>query len=297
VYWANRPAAAETSDNSFAESLTPTQTVVQTSQTILITPPLRGLALGAVSNGASSTRFRPGRGGLTGRAFLTTNPPPEIPFDVTASPECQHLAETPPTTKNYVVSPDGGLADVLVWLKPNPSREIVDPVRETIELTFTNCGLQPRMVAALPWHTFVARNNDSIRHVLHIRLRDELAPMTEIELHPGQTLSERFGVLLGAKGKLFLSLRCGLHPWEQAYASLVTSPFFAVTDANGRFAINDVPAGNYKVEAFHRHATGTNAIVGSIRIDSGRARNWDVGFLPRLVAPQEWLSAQAPKSE
>ena len=276
-----------------------TQTVVQTSQTIVITPPLRGLALGAVSNRATSSRISGGRGSLTGRVHLTHNPPPEIPYDVTGSPECRHLADDPPTTQNYVLSPDGGLSDVLVWLKPDPPREmVVDPAPQTkIELTFTNCELQPRSVAILPWYSVRIRNSDATKHVLQIRVADNFAPMTEVALSPGAVLDKHPFKLFGTTNRLFMSLRCGLHPWEQAYVSFARTPYVAITDSEGRYVINHVPAGTYQVEAFHRLATGAKGIAGEVKIDAGVARPWNVGLQPRAPQPGGQLSQRTPGTE
>ena len=42
-----------------------------------------------------------------------------------------------------------------------------------------------------------------------------------------------------------------LHSWAQAYVAVVSHPFFAVTDENGRFTIANLPDGTYEIEAWH----------------------------------------------
>ncbi len=49
-------------------------------------------------------------------------------------------------------------------------------------------------------------------------------------------------------------LQCGQHNYMEAEARIVWNPYYSVTDANGRFELNQVPAGKYKVTAWHPYA-------------------------------------------
>jgi hypothetical protein len=40
----------------------------------------------------------------------------------------------------------------------------------------------------------------------------------------------------------------------EAEARIVWNPYFSVTDSNGSFKLNQVPAGKYKVTAWHPYA-------------------------------------------
>lgn len=53
-----------------------------------------------------------------------------------------------------------------------------------------------------------------------------------------------------ADGSVF-KLICDQHEFMQFWALPVTSPFYAVAGEDGKFAIKDVPAGKYKVVAWH----------------------------------------------
>ena len=49
-----------------------------------------------------------------------------------------------------------------------------------------------------------------------------------------------------------MKFQCDVHPWMFAWITVVDSPYFAVTDSNGKFTIKDVPPGKYTVVATHR---------------------------------------------
>jgi hypothetical protein len=48
-----------------------------------------------------------------------------------------------------------------------------------------------------------------------------------------------------------VSVRCDLHPWMQAWLGVVDHPYFAVTGADGRYRLADVPPGDYTVAVWH----------------------------------------------
>ena len=48
-----------------------------------------------------------------------------------------------------------------------------------------------------------------------------------------------------------VTLVCDLHNWMKSYVCVVDHPFFAVTDAEGRFTIEGLPPGKYSLRTWH----------------------------------------------
>lgn len=46
-------------------------------------------------------------------------------------------------------------------------------------------------------------------------------------------------------------IKCDVHPWMNAYASVFDHPYYAVSDNTGAFKIENVPAGDYTLELWH----------------------------------------------
>jgi carboxypeptidase family protein len=68
-----------------------------------------------------------------------------------------------------------------------------------------------------------------------------------------------------------IPVRCDLHPWMQAWVGVLAHPYFAVTGADGRFTLSDVPPGRYTVAVWHerfgtRETTVTLAPKGSAAV-------------------------------
>ncbi len=66
----------------------------------------------------------------------------------------------------------------------------------------------------------------------------------------GKGLDKPIKLRKADQGSVF-KLICDQHEFMQFWALPVTSPFYAVAGEDGKFAIKDVPAGKYKVVAWH----------------------------------------------
>ena len=54
------------------------------------------------------------------------------------------------------------------------------------------------------------------------------------------------------KPEMFMKFKCDVHPWMFAWVSVFDSPYYCVSDKDGKFVIKNVPPGKYTVEADHR---------------------------------------------
>src|SRR5437667_9590184 len=54
-----------------------------------------------------------------------------------------------------------------------------------------------------------------------------------------------------AREEIMLPVKCNQHPWMKMYVNVVKSPFFAVTDKDGKFEIKGLPPGTYTLAAVH----------------------------------------------
>jgi hypothetical protein len=45
--------------------------------------------------------------------------------------------------------------------------------------------------------------------------------------------------------------KCDVHPWMSAFVGVVPHPYFAVSGDAGEFTLENVPPGDYEIEAWH----------------------------------------------
>jgi len=199
---------------------------------------------------------------IAGRVTLHGDAPPEKPIDMSGSP-CAKLPTNSPTTRFFVVSPDGGLADVLVSIVGGLDRKRYEVAQTNHELAFVNCQIQPYVSAVIAGQRVLFRNADHITHNVHLTATNN--PEVNVAL-TARSASSPFRL---RSPEDFLRVKCDVHPWEFAYVSVVEHPFFAITDTNGNFVIPNLPAGKYTLRALHRKAQGTNATSREVRVIHG----------------------------
>jgi hypothetical protein len=54
-----------------------------------------------------------------------------------------------------------------------------------------------------------------------------------------------------SKGRRIFVMQCGFHAYMESWGVAVMNPYFAKTDAQGRFTIPDVPPGTYRLVVWH----------------------------------------------
>jgi len=196
-------------------------------------------------------------GEISGTVTLKGTPPPEK--DITPlknDPNCGKLWTTMPTTHFYVVGANGGLADVFVTLK-GFSGKSSGASAPPVVLDQKNCIYAPQILAIQTDQKLLARNSDPVAHNVH--------PTPAV---PGNKEDNKMQVpgapdltFTFPKPELFLKVLCNVHSWMFAWVCVEDHPYFAVTDAQGKFTIKDVPDGKYTLAAYHRKATPATAPV------------------------------------
>lgn len=68
--------------------------------------------------------------------------------------------------------------------------------------------------------------------------------------------------------KLPIQIGCSFHPWMRAWVYVVPHPWFAMTDAQGKFRIERVPSGKYLV--WLRHADSGMQERQQVQVEAGK---------------------------
>lgn len=197
---------------------------------------------------------------LRGRVSFSGSPP-ELPSHKTSLPECGHTIEQ----EVLVLSADKGIKNVVVSLE-GVAKARPDAAAKIAVLDNRNCRFVPHVLALMVGSVLEIRNSDPILHNAHghlvefraadgskgpwsdphARLRD-VRTLFNMALPPkGRAVRRR----LSEAGLVHVMCNAG-HGWMSAFIVIKEHPYFAVTDDEGRFEIADVPAGNYRLQAWH----------------------------------------------
>ena len=86
----------------------------------------------------------------------------------------------------------------------------------------------------------------------------------------GKGLDKPIKLRKAAQGSVFKMI-CDQHEFMQVWALPVTSPHYAVVGEDGKFEIKDVPAGKYKVVAWHPALNKGKPIEQELEVKDGAA--------------------------
>jgi hypothetical protein len=201
---------------------------------------------------------------ITGVITLNGTPPPELTnTDIAADPNCAKLHLGPVLTQFYVVGPNKGLKDVVVYLKDIKGKSTGASAPPVI-LDQKNCEYVPYVFAVQTGQKIIVRNSDPapIAHNIHVA---PTAPGNN-EMNMLQPAGDPDKTISFDSPEDFITFKCDVHAWMRSYVTVVDHPWFAVTGPDGSFKIAAVPPGKYTVQACHRKASGGKPVTKDIEI-------------------------------
>jgi plastocyanin len=200
-------------------------------------------------------------GDLTGTITFKGTPPAEKELTpIKDDPNCAALYPgAVPTTKFYVVNAQGDLADVVVSLKGVTGKSTGASAAPAM-LDQKGALYTPQIVAIQTGQKLIVKNSDPLVHNVHTKPTAN-PESNEVQMSGGADLTYTFD-----KPEMFLKFQCDVHPWMFAWVSVFDSPYFAVSGADGKFTIKNVPPGKYTLEAAHRKL-GTQTAEIEVKAD------------------------------
>jgi hypothetical protein len=82
-----------------------------------------------------------------------------------------------------------------------------------------------------------------------------------------------------AQGSVF-KLICDQHEFMQVWGLPITNPYYAIAGEDGKFEIKDIPAGKYKLVAWHPALNGKKVMEQEIEVKDGAQANAKFEFKP-----------------
>ncbi len=185
---------------------------------------------------------------IIGTITLNGTPPPEVPYTPLMNDStCGAMYKTAPTTHFYAVGPNHELADVIVSLKGVTGKS-TGASQPPVTLDQKGCLYVPQILAIQTGQKLVVKNSDSCIHNVHCVPAVSGNPESnQVQMPGGPDLDYSF-----SQPELFMKFKCDVHPWMFAWVTVLDSPFYGISDKDGKFIIKNVPPGKYTVAADHR---------------------------------------------
>ena len=244
------------------------------------------VSVGTVGSHALAYEETPVKNGgtITGQAILKGPVPSPRIFLLSLSPfgsYCQKISDGHGriVLEEYAVGPDGGMRDVIIAVQDVKAGKPFPPITGRFEAT--DCMFHPADVPTNELYT-----TDEHGHTQHIHpmvgVIENHRPISVVNkdpiFHNGQFFQRergnillnfplpvsgkpRGGVLNFGPGMRIGQMICGMHEFMQTWGFVVDNPYYDKTSTDGRFSIDQLPPGTYRVLAWHPHFKPIEKIV------------------------------------
>jgi len=145
---------------------------------------------------------------------------------------------------NAVLVKDGKLQDTFVRIAETSDLGEYKAPDAHVTVEQRDCVFIPRIQGAIAGQTIDVVNGDEVLHNIHTYKGGETWFNTSQPkgAAPISKPLEDTGII---------KISCDVHPWMKSFVLVSSHPFFAVSNAEGAFTIEKVPAGKYEIDAWH----------------------------------------------
>jgi len=203
-----------------------------------------GQPASAAAPAAAAAAVNPDAATISGAVKLDGAVPKEPVIQMAADPYCQSQHTTPVMDEEVVAGGAGELANVFVYVEnvsgtfPAPSTPVV--------LDQKGCQYHPHVNAVMVGQPLEIVNDDATLHNVHAM------PAANSQFNVGQPVQGMKENHKFDKAEVTpFKIKCDVHGWMKSYMAVMPHPFYAVSQANGTFTINNLPPGNYTLVAWH----------------------------------------------
>ena len=216
-------------------------------------------------------------GTLTGRVDLVGLVPKARAFHLIHAPNiefCSRMSDGKGhrILYDFTVSKKGGLQDTIIAIQGIKKGKPFPRKMQTLQLN--RCHASKYVIGIKNGEDILIENTDPIKH--------EIATYEIYGPHRNQTSNKNVLPSNSQVRSAFIKpgapefiLKCNLHPFLQTRGYLVDNPYFVISDAEGKFNIENIPPGTYEVTAWHPFVPTQK---GTVTIEAGKTAQFDFTF-------------------
>jgi len=215
-------------------------------------------------------------GTIQGKATLKGGIPQPRFFHLVLFPNLDMCAEVDTDDEmnrvllDFVTDEQRGMKDVVITLqhvdagKPFPNKPI--------NIISENCKFLPEVNVIPQGGTFFVDNQDAVMHNSQVYQSERGKIILNIPI-PAEEISE--GKVTFQKHYKVFQMICGMHEFMQTWGYRVQNPYYYQTQVDGNYKIDNIPPGEYKVNAWHFLMKYRSK---KIKISEGETINLDFEF-------------------
>ena len=202
-------------------------------------------------------------GTLKGHVKYDGKSPKKKRLKMDADPVCGSSHSGAVYGENFKVSADGSMAEAIVYLK---SVKYSDGApSEPVVLDQKRCVYSPHVLGMVAGQELLIKNSDKTLHNIHSMPKVN----KEFNFAMPKVVKEKKTTFKKSEPAPFY-IKCDVHPWMKSWILVSDHPYYAVTDANGNFSIDGIPAGTYDIVCWQEKFK-KRPLTGSVTIGSGES--------------------------
>jgi plastocyanin len=185
--------------------------------------------------------------------------PPRPPKMVPITTD-QYVCGKEKDAEDLIVAPENkGIRNAVVWLtSPPPGAKPV--AQASVAIDQKQCNFSPRVVVVPVGGTVEFLNSDRLLHNIHSQ--------SQANQSFNRTQPRGRAIPITFTKPEIIKIDCDLHSWMRAWVVVAEHSFYAITGANGEFALGSVPAGTYNLSIW-QETLGT--VTKDVRVGEGDA--------------------------
>lgn len=185
-----------------------------------------------------------------------------------ADPVCKGLHTDAVYPEEVVVNPNNTLRWVMVYVKDGLGTRTFPTPTTPVTLDQHGCQYKPHVFGMMAGQGVKIVNSDATLH----------------NIHPMPKVNSQFNVGMPKVGEIMKNfdkpedpfhIKCDVHKWMSSYCGVFSHPYFSVTNESGEFELKGLPAGTYKVVAWHEKY-GTKEM--DVTVGDGETKAVDFSF-------------------
>jgi len=210
--------------------------IARTAAAAFIT--IASLTLAARARAYQAENVKDG-GTIAGTVKFAGAPPARKPIEVSKDREVCGAA--PLYDESLIVDAGGDIANAVVSLADIAKGVPLVPLKD-VKFDQKGCQYRPHVLAFPAGSTVAIVNSDGILH--SVRTESKRNPALDMAQPPFKHVI----VTAPLKYPELIAVSCDAHNWMHGWWFVAGNPYYAVTDGNGKFMIQDVPPGTYTLE-------------------------------------------------
>lgn len=146
--------------------------------------------------------------------------------------------------------------------------------KQPVKIDNLGCRFEPHIALVWTRQKVVLGNSDPVGHNVKIDCQINETPNEMIA--SGGTVERTFAT----PERMPAPVSCSVHPWMKAWVVIRDTPYMAVTDADGKFTLKNLPVGEWQFMFWQERA----GYVSEVTV-GGKAEQWKRGIKTITIKP------------